>query len=273
MSRLRQSVPSVNWMLALAVCLPACTKAADQPVPPATGQDAAYSVLALALQAHRWTLQSATDGQGHPIDALTVSTASAPVFSFDSVRISIQGACNRLSGGYHIGADGQLVVGLLAATMMACEAPLMQADAALSALLAKPLEAELTPGATPGLRLVSADQETLRLTGEATLESLYGAPTRIFLEVAAERVACTPAQMPPTTCLRVRERRFDEQGLSDGKPGEWMTFSDPIEGYTHQVGVRNVLRINRFQRAQVPTDASAFVYVLDLVVESETVSK
>jgi hypothetical protein len=34
-----------------------------------------------------------------------------------------------------------------------------------------------------------------------------------------------------------------------------------------------VLRINRYQRQQVPADASRYVYVLDMVVESESVSK
>ena len=41
----------------------------------------------------------------------------------------------------------------------------------------------------------------------------------------------------------------------------------------HTPGVRNVLRIDRYQRQNVPADASRYLYVLDLVVESETVSK
>ena len=44
-----------------------------------------------------------------------------------------------------------------------------------------------------------------------------------------------------------------------------------LDGYTHTPGVRNVLRIKRYQRTPVPADASAYLYVLDLVVESETV--
>jgi hypothetical protein len=34
-----------------------------------------------------------------------------------------------------------------------------------------------------------------------------------------------------------------------------------------------VLRINRYTRSQPPADASRYVYVLDLVVESETVKQ
>jgi hypothetical protein len=53
-------------------------------------------------------------------------------------------------------------------------------------------------------------------------------------------------------------------------PGAWQPFAETIEGYTHQPGVRNVLRLKRFDRAPAGGGAS-FFYVLDLVVESETV--
>ena len=47
-------------------------------------------------------------------------------------------------------------------------------------------------------------------------------------------------------------------------------FYDPIEGYSHQAGTRHVLRLKRYTRQQVPADASQYVYVLDMIVESET---
>ena len=57
-----------------------------------------------------------------------------------------------------------------------------------------------------------------------------------------------------------------------GTPGEWQPFYDPIEGYTHQPGVRNVLRLKRFERG-ASAGGSPFVFVLDLVVESEVVAR
>ena len=149
----------------------------------------------------------------------------------------------------------------------------MAADKAMSALLAQPLQASIEPGQSPTLRLLSPERQTLSFLGQRTPQSLYGAPTRIFLEVAPQRLACTPASMPPTTCLQVRERRFDDQGLRVGEPGPWQTFYGEIEGYSHQPGVSNVLRINRYKRSQPPADASAYVYVLDLVVESQVHDK
>ncbi|MBN9325065.1 MAG: DUF4377 domain-containing protein, partial [Delftia acidovorans] len=46
-----------------------------------------------------------------------------------------------------------------------------------------------------------------------------------------------------------------------------------IEGYKHEPGIRNVLRIQRYKRQNVPADASAYAYVLDMVVESERVGR
>ena len=155
--------------------------------------------------------------------------------------------------------------------MKACETPLMNADRQMSALLAQPLQVSVQPGDAPVLRLESASRQSLSFSGQRTPQSLYGKPTRIFLEVSAQTVPCQPGAGAPMQCLQVRERRFDAQGLRIEPPGEWRIFHGGIEGYTHTAGVRNVLRINRYQRQQVPADASRYVYVLDMVVESEIV--
>jgi hypothetical protein len=122
------------------------------------------------------------------------------------------------------------------------------------------------------LRLVTPANATLTFLGQMTPEARYGPPTRIFLEVAAMTVACTHPTRGASTCLQVRERRFDAQGLVVGTPGEWQPFHDVIEGYTHQPGVRNVLRLKRFERGP-SAGGSPFVWVLDLVVESEVVAR
>lgn len=239
------------------------------PKPPADKADAS---LAQALRDNRWTLQAATGGDGRPLDALLVP-GHPFVMNFDGERIGVQGGCNQMSGSWQLHPYNELRVGPLASTMKACEGPLMAADKAMSALLAQPLQASIEPGQSPTLRLLSSERQTLSFLGQRTPQSLYGAPTRIFLEVAPQRVACTPASMPPTTCLQVRERRFDDQGLRVGEPGPWQTFYGEIEGYSHQPGVSNVLRIDRFKRSQPTADASAYVYVLDLVVESQVHDK
>ncbi len=230
----------------------------------------ATAALAKTLQDHDWTLQSATYANGKSLESLLV--AGHPFgMRFDGPRLGVQGGCNLMSGDWQLSPQDRLMVGRMAATQKACEPSLMRADAAMSEFLAQPLSARLAAGEAPTLRLESAAGKTLAFSGQRTSRSLYGAPTRIFLEVAAQRVPCTPALQPPTTCLQVRERRFDDQGLAVGEPGPWRAFYGEIAGYIHQTGVSNVLRINRYKVPNPPADGSAYVYELDLIVEAKTV--
>jgi heat shock protein HslJ len=229
--------------------------------------------LAQTLERYRWTLEFATDSQNRSIDMLPPSKDHPVVLSFSDNRLSIQGPCNRMMAAYQVNAARQLTVrGGPASTMMGCDPALMNADTVLSGILAKPLHVEIGNGQSPRLRLRSPANDTLTFTGEATPEALYGPGTRIFLEVAAQQVACEHPPAPQTRCLQVRERHYDEQGLAVGTPGEWHPLYENIEGFTHKEGVRNVLRINRFDRNPAPAGASSIVYVLDLIVESQLVN-
>lgn len=223
------------------------------------------------LQDHAWTLDSASAADGEELEAL-LPAGHRFVLHFDAERLSIQGGCNAMNGEWWLDAAGQLGTGQLMSTKKACEAALMDADQALAGMLSQPLAVAIMPGAKPVLTLTSPDQDVLLFDGQATPQSLYGEPERIFLEVAAQTVPCTSGELE-TRCLQVRERRYDEQGLRIDPPGEWEVFHGSIDGYTHEDGVRKVLRINRYTRQDVPADASRHVDVLDLVVEAEVVSE
>jgi heat shock protein HslJ len=233
-----------------------------------TGDD-----LAQTLQNNRWTLESATDTHNQPIAVLAPQKDRSVTFTFSGNRLSIQGPCNRMMGGYQISAAGQLTVSAAASGMMACDLALMKGDAILARVLAKPLYATLSRGAALHLTLSSAENETLVLTGQATPESLYGPPSIIFLEVSAQQVLCKNPPPPKTTCLEVRERHYDEQGLSVGTPGQWQALAQNIEGYVNEQGIRNVLRVKRYNRKSVSSDGPPTLYVLDIVVESEVAPK
>ncbi len=260
----RWSRPAGAVVLAAALC--AATAAAAQPSPPRRTADPA---LVRVLQEHHWTLKSSSDAGGRPIDAM-LPAGHPVVMDFVEARLSIRGACNQLNGGWRLSPLGELMVGRLAATMKACEPALMEADAALASALAPPVGVELTPGAAPSLRLSTAARQSLTFSGEPTLRSLYGAPRRIFLEVAAQTVDCTLPSGVAGRCLQVRDLRFDDKGLRKDPPGAWRPFTGSIEGYTHTPGVRNVLRIDRYRREPAPAGRPSVVYALDLVVESET---
>jgi heat shock protein HslJ len=270
MRTLRIRLALLAMTAAAASVLPAAQ--ATGAATPSAPRRTADASLVRALQDHDWTLNAAIDATGQPVQALLVP-GHPFVLRFDGARVAVRGGCNLLSGAWRLSPQDRLEIGRMASTQKACEAPLMAADKAMAAALAAPLQARIEAGQAPMLHLVSAERQTLSFAGRRTSKSLYGAPTRIFLEVAAQRVACTPALQPPTTCLQVRERRFDDKGLRVGEPGPWQAFYGEIAGYSHQPGVSNVLRINRFKRPQTPADASAYVYELDLVVESRVEDK
>ena len=74
------------------------------------------------------------------------------------------------------------------------------------------------------------------------------------------------------TCGRVLAFN-DGTGLKVGTPGAFQHFYDSIEGYTHEPGIRNVLRVDRYTVKNPPADASSRASVLDMVVESANEKK
>jgi heat shock protein HslJ len=233
-------------------------------------QPDARTGLAGTLEAHRWTLSSTTDAGNKPMASLFPSPDRPFVFNFAGSRLHVEGGCNGLRGSYLLGNDGLLTLGQLASTQMACDPPLMAADKALAGLLAAPVELVLVAGPEPKLAMLAASGETLLLAGQLTPEARHGQPTTVFLEVGPQRLACDQSPSGDGLCLQVREITFDDKGLRVGSPGEFQPFSGTIEGYTHQPGTRNVLRVKRFQPAGADSGA---VFVLDLTVESETIAE
>jgi len=268
-------------LLLLLPLAAACTPA-DKPSP--TAEPAAATPAATAepadtktpaagsamLTGYRWKLESATDAQGKRIDALFPGGDRALALSFADGDVAISGGCNHLGGKYEVDAQNQLKIGNIRSTMMACDAPLMKADQAISALLATPQQARVEESAPPRLKLASASGENSSWVGEASAETRYGGPGEtVFLEVAPQRVACNHPLIPNHQCLQVREIRYADNGVKQSPPGEWQPLYESIEGFEFVEGERKVLRLKKFKRDPVPADASSIAYVLDMVVESE----
>lgn len=108
--------------------------------------------------------------------------------------------------------------------------------------------------------------------GKPTPATRYGsAGEQAFLEVAPQKVACNHPLMRDAMCLRVRDLRYDADGRKQAA-GDWRVLQGRIEGYAHEAGIRNVLRVQRYSMArngQLPADAPSHALVLDMVVESE----
>jgi len=264
--------------LLLPIALAACTGTVSTqapmtppaPEPPASPTAPAASALAAELPRQHWRLQDATTSDGTRIDALFARADKPLQLDFDKGRLAISNTCNRMGGSYAV-ANGTLTVGRLASTMMACADPkLMALDAEAGKRLEGALSMALAAGDVSPLTLVNAAGDRLVFAGTPTAETRYGGPgERVFLEVAAQTGPCSHPLIPDMQCLQVREIKYDDRGLKVGTPGAFGNFYDTIEGYTHQPGVRNVLRLQRYSRQNVPADASKYAYVLDMVVESE----
>jgi heat shock protein HslJ len=262
--------------LLLPIALAACTGSVSTQAPAPTAPESpaapiapAAPGLAAELPRYHWRLQEATAANGSRIDAL-FARADAPLqLDFDKGRLAISNACNRMGGSYALAA-GKLTVGRLASTMMACAEPtLMALDGEAGKRLEGALSLALAAGDAPSLTLGNAAGDTLVFTGAPNAATRFGRPgERVFLEVAADTKPCSHPLIPDMQCLQVREIAYDDKGLKVGTPGAFGNFYDAIEGYTHQPGVRNVLRLQRYTRANVPADASKYAYVLDMVVES-----
>ena len=231
---------------------------------------------ALALQSHHWSLQKALtsqgaeDGQwflpamnGHPEYRVALD------FSRDQ-RVNVGRLCNNMSGSYEL-SGSNIQIARMMASMMACnDAALMKLERSVAQQLPQAVTWQILNPAQPTLELTFDGGAVWLLKGVPTYEALYGPSQQVFLEVGPKKVACSQPLTPDAVCLQVRDVTYNAQGIKQST-GDWVNYYGAIEGYKHQDGVRNILRLKRFTRDKVSADSSRYVDVLDLVVESEVV--
>ncbi|GAB3789864.1 DUF4377 domain-containing protein [Dyella agri] len=261
--------------LALAVCASTSAAGSSRATTSASATSKAVTPDAALLGGYHWHLTQATDHYGQRIDALFVRPDKPLQLDFDGNRISVRNSCNGMGGSYRI-EKGQLMVGPMMHTMMACtNFPLNRLDSLIGVRLSvRPTITVTRSGDNPLLRLHTSAGDTLIFTGLPTPETRYGGPgVTEFLEVSPQTVPCNHPLMRNAQCLDVREVHYDANGLKTGTPGSWRVLSQGIEGYTHQPGVRNVLRVKRYAVQHPPADAPSEAYVLDIVVESATAGR
>ena len=265
-------------LLALPLLLAGCPDPANHGATAASASATATANAApdpsAELGRFHWRLQDASDAQGKRIDALFVRADAPLQLDFNAGRISVGNTCNRMGGSVAIKGDA-LDIGRMQSTLMACADPkLMALDGEIGKRLEGASTFMLLAFDTPTLTLKNAAGDALVFAGEPTAETRYGGPgERVFLEVAAQTKPCSHPLIPDMQCLQVREIRYDDKGLKTGTAGAFGNYYGSIEGYTHQPGVRNVLRVKRYKIANPPADGAWQADVLDLVVEADASGK
>lgn len=229
------------------------------------------------LTDYHWTMDRAVDAAGnYDQQWIYGNTEETPVtLTFDAQRLAITGLCNNMGASYTV--DGtNISISQVVGTMKMCpDSSLMRYEQDFGQRLTQAAAWGITrmhtePVEQPSLTLRFEDGAQWVLTGKPTAETQYGSKGEIiFLEVAPQTVACSHPLIPDHQCLHVRTVNYNANGLKQGH-GSWEYFYDTIENYEHTPGVRNVLRLKRYTRQNVPADASRYAYVLDMVVESDT---
>lgn len=260
--------------LALAACASNTAPEGGNAVATDSGAAASTASADVRLDAYHWRLASAQDKAGQPIAVLAPDPKRPLQLDFDGKRVSVSGGCNGANGGYTRDAK-TLSFSDMAQTLMACQdRRLMDLDSAIGERLRGVLPARIEGGDAPSLLLTAANGDQLRFEGSPTPATRYGGEgSTVFFEVAPQRAPCSHPLIPNMQCLQVRERRYEANGVAIKSDAAWQPLYQDIEGYTHEPGMRNVLRVKKFDIKNPPADASSVAYVLDMVVESEQVSK
>lgn len=225
------------------------------------------------LSQYHWKLQSATNKNNQALPAFYAGQQQPQVeVNFNEGRMGIHGSCNRLGTSYTV-SNNTLNSGNFMSTMMACPAPAMAQDTALSQFFGQQsLKYTVQTQSTPVLSVTNSKGETLRFVGEETADTKYSSsnPETIFLAVSHKTQACTSG-VQKNNCLLVKEVRYNEQGIKTYEAPKWELFHSKIEGFEHRADTDTVLRVKRYTRQNVPADASKYAYVLDLMVSQASV--
>ena len=266
-----KSLTQSACIIALCGGLAACnTATTTSPSHHAAFDSAAHDhVSTVKLTSHYWDLQSIQAADGKVTTPVQPSGKQAPRITFTNGRIVVDRICNTMSGAYEAGAN-TIKVSQVISTMMACIGDdVAKLERYVGTHLSKMQSYALQSNKDqPRLTLNFQDGSQWILAGSATPETLYGGVgERIFLEIAPQQKTCSDGVITSRKCLHVREIRYNEAGLKTFT-GEWQYFYEQIEGFKHREGEYNIVRVKRYERKNVPADASLYVYILDMVVEN-----
>ncbi|PNK59752.1 META domain-containing protein [Psychrobacter sp. FDAARGOS_221] len=223
------------------------------------------------LAAYHWQLVKATDNQKRPIESLN-KIKQQVTLSFDKKQngygIWFSVGCNSMGAGYTLQSN-TMQVGQIISTMMLCQ-DLDAAEKQLASLMDGRSQLSLKAAENPILTQTTENGSTIVWQGAKTPEARYGQQAgTVFWQIDHQLQQC-PNPDAGSTCLKAREVFYDDKGIKTGF-GPWQLIVDPIEGYQHDTGLDQVVRIKRFVVDPADVKGKQSVYVFDRIVESSVV--
>ena len=226
-------------------------------------------INAADLQRYNWTLVQATDARNQPLQALN-DINNQVVLKFaqqnNNQVLSFSVGCNSMGAGYEL-ANNAMKVDDIMSTQMLCQ-DLDQAERLLNMLMHGSSQLSLQAGSTPILTQVTANNATLTWQGVMTAQAKYNQQgDTVYWAVKGETQTCADGFGGTKTCLQVQPLSYDKQGQKTAQ-GQWQLFNGTIEGYEHDKGNDQVLRLSRYVVNAPHVKGKQYAYVLDAIVES-----
>lgn len=219
------------------------------------------------LSDYNWVLVKAQK-QGADIHTLaSVIEKGEGKLSFYDDELGYSVGCNSLSAPYQLTGD-KLSIGTVITTQMLCSPELDEVERHFDKRF-KNAQLSMTADADKNqATLVQVNgAEVLTWQGTMTHEARYGEPVVLFWEIAPQTVDCVNRQGKSTSCLKVRNVNYDEQGVKVGS-GAWRTFHGTIHGYEHKTDQKTIVRLNAYNN---PDSNENPLYVFDMAVEVELI--
>lgn len=231
-------------------------------MPKLSAQDAP---LRAALQTHHWQLQHAHDAHGTALRSLFVDGMPPLQLDFTAQRLQVSQTCNALGAAYTVEAAHVQIGRVVSSKRLCAQSRRMAQERAASDLLSGRFAVALDSAAPlPTLRLTRTDGTRLEFAGQPTADARFGGPGQtVWLEVAGDTPPCLTE--PTRQCLQVREHLQATQAVLQDSADGWQPLDQPIEGFTHEPGIRTLLRVTR---SPASGERDAPVYVLEQLVEA-----
>ncbi|WP_230656053.1 DUF4377 domain-containing protein [Psychrobacter sp. I-STPA10] len=227
------------------------------------------NITVAELQRYNWTLVQATDSQNRQLKPLTAIKNQVQL-KFTQQKntqlLNFSVGCNTMGAGYQL-ANNVIKVNDVMSTQMLCQ-DLDSAERLLNTLMQGSSQLSWQSGNTPILTQVTANHTTLTWQGELTAQAKYNQQgDTVYWAVKGNTKTCADGFGGTKPCLQIQPLSYNQQGQKTAQ-GQWQLFNGTIEGYEHNQGNDQVLRLTRYVVNAPHVKGKQYAYVLDSVIES-----